>query len=74
MAVDDLALPQNWASRAYIGLSATTGALADNHDLLSLKTYSDLAVLEHDERVAEATKGQSFVLPDEGTLFDRLNA
>ena len=74
VAVDDLALPQNWASRAYIGLSATTGALADNHDLLSLKTYSDLAVLEHDERVAEATKGQSFVLPDEGTLFDRLNA
>jgi hypothetical protein len=42
-------LPDNWANRAYIGMTATTGALADNHDVISLKTYSDLAVLEAEE-------------------------
>jgi hypothetical protein len=30
-------------------MTATTGALADNHDVISLKTYSDLAVLEAEE-------------------------
>jgi hypothetical protein len=46
---DSTGLPDNWANRAYIGMTATTGALADNHDVISLKTYSDLAVLEAEE-------------------------
>ena len=29
-----------------IGISATTGALADNHDILSLQAYSDVKVLQ----------------------------
>ena len=49
--VDDLRLPDNWATKAYIGLTATTGALADNHDILSLKTYSDTAVMEEKQSV-----------------------
>lgn len=72
--VEDTQLPVGWAHRAYVGLTATTGALADNHDLLSLKTYSDQMVMEQDEATEEATKGTSFVLPDEGSVFDRLNA
>jgi hypothetical protein len=30
-----------WARKAHLGLTATTGGLADNHDVISLKTYSD---------------------------------
>lgn len=50
VAVQDTGLPDYWANRAYIGVTATTGALADNHDVISLKTYSDQAVLDADER------------------------
>ena len=71
--VEDMGLPANWAARAYVGLTATTGALADNHDLLALQAYSDQAVMEQDEALEKQTKGTSFVLPDEGTLFERLN-
>ena len=49
VSVPELDLPEFWASRAYIGMTATTGQLADNHDIISLKTYSDQAVLEADE-------------------------
>ena len=31
-----------------VGLTATTGQLADNHDLISLQTYSDSVVMEVD--------------------------
>jgi len=34
-------LPKNWLSRGFLGLSASTGALADNHDIFSLTAYSD---------------------------------
>jgi len=42
-------LPPEWSTHSFIGVSATTGALADNHDILSLQSYSDLRVLEADE-------------------------
>jgi mannose-binding lectin 2 len=32
----ELELPAGWNANAYIGLTATTGQLADNHDVLSL--------------------------------------
>jgi hypothetical protein len=44
--VDSPALPAGWISKAYIGLSASTGALADNHDIISLETFSEFDVLE----------------------------
>ena len=31
-------LDANWWRKAYIGISATTGQLADNHDILSVET------------------------------------
>jgi len=49
-----LPLPPNWAENAYIGLTATTGQLADNHDIISLSTYSDHSALEvHEAANAE---------------------
>ena len=68
--VDDLRLPDNWAAKAYIGLTATTGALADNHDILSLKTYSDAAVMEQDEQ-KEKLK-ENFALPDTFSIEAKL--
>jgi hypothetical protein len=32
----DLGLPAGWNAKATLGITATTGQLADNHDLLSL--------------------------------------
>eukprot|EP01006_Ploeotia_vitrea_P049292 TRINITY_DN67325_c7_g2_i1.p1 TRINITY_DN67325_c7_g2~~TRINITY_DN67325_c7_g2_i1.p1 ORF type:complete len:256 (+),score=40.23 TRINITY_DN67325_c7_g2_i1:588-1355(+) len=34
-------MPPDWHLRARLGLTATTGALADNHDVLSLKTFDN---------------------------------
>lgn len=39
-SVADLGLPADSLSGAYLGLSASTGQLADNHDVLSVKMYS----------------------------------
>jgi mannose-binding lectin 2 len=33
---------ENWAKSAHIGVTASTGQLADNHDVLSLVTYADI--------------------------------
>mmetsp|Transcript_21464 Transcript_21464/g.48610 ORF Transcript_21464/g.48610 Transcript_21464/m.48610 type:complete len:430 (-) Transcript_21464:197-1486(-) len=58
--VPDLGLPVDWTLKAYLGLSATTGALADNHDIISLKSFSDSAVME----AAEAAEtSEIFLLP-----------
>ena len=64
VSVDDTKLPDYWANRAYIGLTATTGALADNHDILSLKTYSDAAVMEQEEEQAKTQENFALVPTD----------
>ncbi|KAJ1381418.1 hypothetical protein B484DRAFT_411749, partial [Ochromonadaceae sp. CCMP2298] len=46
VSIDDVSLPEDWAKHAYIGVTATTGQLADNHDILGLQVYSDLASME----------------------------
>jgi mannose-binding lectin 2 len=33
-------LPVNWEKGAFVGISAATGGLADNHDILSLNAYT----------------------------------
>ena len=33
-------LAADWVSKTYLGVTATTGQLADNHDVLALKTFS----------------------------------
>lgn len=57
----ELGLPVGWLRRAHVGVTASTGQLADNHDILSLGVYSDEKQMEIDEE-AEANKKQ-FVLP-----------
>jgi len=44
----DLELPggEDWLKNAYVGITATTGQLADNHDIISLSTYSNTEVME----------------------------
>ena len=37
----DLGLSPGWLADAYIGITASTGQLADNHDILSLETDAD---------------------------------
>jgi len=47
--ISNIGLPSNWARSAHIGLSASTGQLADNHDIISLKSYTDSVMLENVE-------------------------
>ena len=71
--IEDTKLPDYWANRAYIGMTATTGALADNHDILSIKTYSDQAVMEQDERLEKDNKETAnFVLPAGESLENKV--
>lgn len=55
ITLDDMPLKKDWATRAYFGLTASTGALADNHDVISLSTFSDATVMDADE-TASASK------------------
>jgi lectin, mannose-binding 2 len=56
VTLTDLPLKSDWAVRAYMGVSASTGALADNHDVLSLLTFSDAEVMEVEEREQQQRK------------------
>lgn len=53
--LDKKGLPAGWVQRAFVGLSASTGQLADNHDIIYLKTSSDAALLELNEVVDTQT-------------------
>lgn len=70
--LEDIKLPDYWANRAYIGMTATTGALADNHDILSIKTYSDQAVMEQEEQQEKVAKPANFVLPAGESLENKV--
>lgn len=39
--LDKLGLPAGWVNDAYIGITASTGQLADNHDVIALETDSE---------------------------------
>jgi len=39
--LDKLGLPPGWIKDAYIGITASTGQLADNHDVIALETDSE---------------------------------
>ncbi len=57
-------LQKGWVKKAYIGITATTGQLADNHDVLSLKTYSDAKVMEAEESQLVASGDVRFKFED----------
>lgn len=54
----ELPFEEDWAEKAYIGLTASTGQLADNHDVLSLVTFSDFA--KHDQYTEQMAVRPSF--------------
>jgi len=56
VTLEDLPLRSDWAVNSYVGISATTGALADNHDVISLKTYPTPEALEMHDEVAQKAK------------------
>jgi mannose-binding lectin 2 len=45
---NQLPFDANWLEEAYVGITASTGSLADNHDLLSLHVYETLNELEQE--------------------------
>eukprot|EP00634_Sargassococcus_sp_CCMP2135_P012626 CAMPEP_0198661142 /NCGR_PEP_ID=MMETSP1467-20131203/40167_1 /TAXON_ID=1462469 /ORGANISM="unid. sp., Strain CCMP2135" /LENGTH=430 /DNA_ID=CAMNT_0044397569 /DNA_START=148 /DNA_END=1440 /DNA_ORIENTATION=- len=51
-------LDAQWLSRAFLGISASTGQLADNHDVLGLGVYSDKEV--HDMKEIESLEESHF--------------
>ena len=42
---------ENWARSALLGLSASTGQLSDNHDVISLKSFTDVKVRHRDDEL-----------------------
>ena len=58
---ENITLKPDWWRRAYIGISATTGQLADNHDILSVETVEgesdpDKIVVDKTMKAAEEEK------------------
>jgi mannose-binding lectin 2 len=41
VAVSEHGLSNDWSTRSFIGVTATTGQLADNHDILALESYGE---------------------------------
>ena len=42
--IEDMPLPEGWAREAHVGLTASTGQLVDNHDIISLVTYAGISL------------------------------
>lgn len=57
VVVPRLDLPSGWLFKSYMGVTATTGQLADNHDIIYLKTSSDAKVLEQVEEQSKVHFG-----------------
>ena len=50
VSINDLKMPFEWLQHSHIGISASTGQLADNHDVISLLTYSDVYKMEVEQQ------------------------
>lgn len=46
LVLRNLSMPNMWVENSFVGMTATTGQLADNHDVISLSSYSDSKVME----------------------------
>jgi len=73
VALTNLQLPEEWARKAHIGITASTGQLSDNHDVLSLMTLSDAEISEMHELALATSSKQIFELGSTNmTVEDRL--
>jgi mannose-binding lectin 2 len=64
------ALDPEWLRKAHVGLTATTGQLADNHDVISFVAYSDNAVME--DVLTKQKEQKLFELKDADSPDDKL--
>lgn len=69
VTIPRLNLPAGWLSKSYIGVTATTGQLADNHDIIYLKTSSDAALIDQVEEEAKI----HFALDEDLSTPDKFN-
>lgn len=69
VTIPRLNLPAGWLSKSYIGVTATTGQLADNHDIIYLKTSSDANLIDQVEEEAKI----HFALDEDLSTPDKFN-
>jgi mannose-binding lectin 2 len=69
VTIPRLNLPAGWLSKSYIGVTATTGQLADNHDIIYLKTSSDATQIDQVEEEAKI----HFALDEDLSTPDKFN-
>ena len=65
-------LPANWWRGAHIGVSATTGQLADNHDILAVETLEGVG--DPAQVAASASSETAALQREETALFARVAA
>lgn len=71
----DASLYKNWLLDATLGVTASTGGLADNHDVIELSVYDqvdDEKHVEHDQVVKVKTEKRQDVSVMDGDDLDRL--
>ena len=65
---ENITLKPDWWRRAYIGISATTGQLADNHDILSVETVEgesdpDKVLVSESKEVQDLKNHENDIIP-----------
>ncbi|TDH70885.1 hypothetical protein CCR75_002909 [Bremia lactucae] len=66
-----LPFQNDWLRRVSFGITASTGALADNHDILRVQSYSDMK--DHEVLVADRESWLHSSSKDFPTLFENIN-
>lgn len=69
--IPNIGLSPDWLFDAHIGMTASTGQLADNHDIISLESYSDHYIMEKDQ-VAKLSKEDLNVIDEDGDIEDNV--
>ena len=64
-------LKDKWIVNSYVGFTATTGQLADNHDIISFQAFSDSEVMEYVEN--NTSTRREFERGSRLTTEERLN-
>ena len=72
-------LPEGWWQNAYIGVSASTGDLADNHDVIEISTMLGVTSLVNEEEITRKSREDAFnndlnaLLAEDGIDVSKLN-
>lgn len=74
---ETVSLPADWWNNAYIGISGSTGQVADNHDLISVETVLGISeVVEKDDVVLTSKEREdrlASLLKEESIDINKLN-